>query len=93
MNALLGLAILAAILYGILFDGLYWRIYGCCVLVYLVFVICSTNKRDNHKRRIITLSTWNRKSLLTNYPMIEPSDPTSYLCCELNMTKAIEYVK
>lgn len=65
MNALLGLAIVAAILYGILFDGQFWRIYGICVGVYLLFVMFSTNKRDNHKRRIITLSTWNCKSALS----------------------------
>lgn len=63
MNALLGLAILAAILYGILFDGTFWRIYGVLVLVYLLFVMCRTNKKDNHKRRIITLSTWDCKYL------------------------------
>jgi cell shape-determining protein MreD len=66
MNALLGLAILAAILYGILLDGAFWRIYGICVLVYLLFVMCATNKRDNHKRRIITLSTWDRKTFVDN---------------------------
>lgn len=63
MNALLGLGILAAIIYGILIDAMFWKIYGICFAVYLLFVMCLTNRRDNLKRRILTLSTWSRKYL------------------------------
>lgn len=63
MNALFGLGILAAIIYGVLFDATYWKIYGICFAVYLLFVMCLTNRRDNLKRRILTLSTWSRKCL------------------------------
>jgi cell shape-determining protein MreD len=61
MNALLGLGILAAIIYGVIFDATYWKIYGICFVVYLLFVMLMTNRRDNHKRRILTLSTWSCK--------------------------------
>jgi len=53
--------LIAGIIYGIQVDGTYWKIYGICVGVYLIFVLLITNRRDNHKRRIITLSTWSCK--------------------------------
>jgi hypothetical protein len=61
MNALLGLGLIAAIIYGFWIDSTYWKIYGICFVVYLLFVMVSTNRRDNHKRRILTLSTWSCK--------------------------------
>ena len=61
MNALFGIGILAAIIYGILVDALFWKIYGVLFAVYLLFVICSANRKDNHKRRTMTLSTWSCK--------------------------------
>ena len=55
--------LVAGIIYGIQVDGTFWKIYGICVGVYLIFVLLITNRRDNHKRRIITLSTWSCKSI------------------------------
>ena len=48
-------------IYGFWIDSTYWKIYGICFVVYLLFVMVSTNRRDNHKRRILTLSTWSCK--------------------------------
>ena len=38
MNPLVGLLIVAGILYGALYDGTFWKIYGILVTVYLIFV-------------------------------------------------------
>jgi positive regulator of sigma E activity len=61
MNAFFGIGIVAAILYGVLFDGTFWKIYGILLVGYLVFVTLRTDKRDNHKRRILTIASWDRK--------------------------------
>jgi hypothetical protein len=53
------------------------------------------NRKDNHKRKTMCLSLWSCKfiNLFYSYTFKEPSDPTSYLGQELNMTNAIAYVK
>jgi len=61
MNALFGIGIIAAIIYGVIRDAFFWKIYGVLFLIYLVFVVVSVNRTDNHKRRTLTLSTWSRK--------------------------------
>jgi cell shape-determining protein MreD len=63
MNALFGIGIIAAIIYGIVRDAFFWKIYGVLFLLYLLFVLISVNRKDNHKRRTMTLSTWSRKFL------------------------------
>ena len=67
MNALIGLMILAGILYGILVDGTFWKIYSVLVTLYLIFVLMYREKRTNVKRKTILMSTWDRKLLLYIY--------------------------
>ena len=61
MNALFGIAIVASIIHGVLFDGAFWKIYGVLFVLYLIFVLVTRNMRDNHKRKIIMASTWSGK--------------------------------
>ena len=66
MNALLALLIVAGMLYGVLFDATFWKIYFVLVLCYLLFVVMYTNRRDNPKRRTLTIATWGRKFFSLN---------------------------
>ena len=61
MNALVGLLILAGILYGILVDGTFWKIYSVLVTLYLIFVLMYREKRTNIKRKTLLMSTWDCK--------------------------------
>ena len=61
MNALVGLLILAGILYGILVDGTFWKIYSVLVTLYLIFVLMYREKRTNVKRKTLLMSTWDCK--------------------------------
>ena len=61
MNALWGLMIVAGIIYGILVDATFLKIYGALVLVYGTFVLLQRDKGDNGKRKTILMSTWARK--------------------------------
>ena len=61
MNALIGLLLLAGVLYGALVDGTFWKIYGVLVTLYLVFVMLARDIRENPKRKTILAATWSRK--------------------------------
>ena len=61
MNALWGLFILASIIYGILIDGTFWKIYLSLVGVWYLFVLLQRDKRDNGKRKTMLISTWGGK--------------------------------
>jgi len=82
MNALYGLAILATVVHGVIFDGSFWKIYGCVFISYLIFILATMNWKENPKRKILMAATWN-----------EPSNPTSFIVEDLNVTKALAYVK
>lgn len=61
MNALFGLMLLAGVLYGILYDGTFWKIYAILVTLWLAFVLWSRDARENTKRKTILAATWSRK--------------------------------
>jgi hypothetical protein len=77
MNALIGLAIVALIIYNILYDATFMKIYLAIVGVYYVVttVVFKTNDKM-WKRRRIAMSSWN-----------EPGEPTSYLPVEYDVTE------
>lgn len=81
INACLGVGYAAALVYGMLVDGVYWKIYCCLLVCYLAFVTLTRETRDNPKRKTLTIATWN-----------EASDPTSYMIIDLNVQKSLEYV-
>jgi len=81
INACIGIGYAAAVVYGMLVDGAYWKIYCCILVCYLTFVTLTRETRDNPKRKTLTIATWN-----------EASDPTSYMIIDLNVQKSLEYV-
>jgi hypothetical protein len=66
MNALYGLAILATVVHGVLFDGSFWKIYGYVFASYLIFVLATMSWKENPKRKILMAATWNGKTLSFN---------------------------
>jgi hypothetical protein len=66
MNALYGLAILATVVHGVLFDGSFWKIYGYVFASYLIFVLATMSWKENPKRKILMAATWNGKTLSLN---------------------------
>ena len=83
MNALIGLAIVALIIYNILYDATFMKIYLAIVGVYYVVttVVFKTNDKM-WKRRRIAMSSWN-----------EPGEPTSYLPVEYDVTEWLKYLE
>ena len=61
MNALLGLLFVAGFIYGIVVDGTFWKIYGICLTIYTVFAAIHQDSKNNPKRKIVTISTWDCK--------------------------------
>lgn len=61
MNALIGLMLLAAVIYGVLFDGTFWKIYGVLVVVYTIFVFLQRDRKENPKRKSLVISSWGCK--------------------------------
>lgn len=93
MNAFYGLAIAASLIHGILFDGSFWKIYFCNLFIYTLFVMLTRSTKENPKRKTLMIATWNGKHLKTFYYFIESSNPTSFICEDINVTKALEYIK
>jgi len=67
---------------GLLNDGTYWLIYIMCLVIWTIFIVKTKNPRENGKRKTLMLATWN-----------EPSDPTSFIIEDMNVTKTVQYVK
>jgi hypothetical protein len=59
MNAMAVIAIISAIIYGIIVDGTYFKIYFILLSAYYVFTQIGNNYRYNTKRTKINISTWN----------------------------------
>ena len=83
MNALLGIGIFTAIIYGILIDGTFFKLYFIFLIIYHVFTqVLSIDKKHCIKRKNITVTMWDA-----------PSDPTSYIPFDLDCTNALVYCK
>jgi len=64
MNAMIVMAILAAILYSIFVDGTFFKIFASLALVYtFVTEILLKNWFQNPIRKLILISTWNGKQV------------------------------
>lgn len=67
-NALIGIGFVAGLVYGILIDGTFFKIYFTLILLYMIvtenFLI---NKKDFNKRKNINATSWNRKSNLRHF--------------------------
>lgn len=66
MNALFGLMLVAGVLYGILYDGTFWKIYGILVTLWLVYVLWARDSRENPKRKTILAASWSCKFFQIN---------------------------
>jgi hypothetical protein len=64
INAFWGVAIVAQILYGLLIDSTWWKIYGFCVFCYFIFVVKQRNLKENPTRKNLMISMWNGKLYL-----------------------------
>ncbi|CDW81108.1 2-oxo acid dehydrogenase acyltransferase [Stylonychia lemnae] len=83
MNTFIILGFISAILYGIFVDGTYFKIYFSLVALYIViFNFIFIDKKSIPKRKNITAVTWS-----------SPSDPTSYIVVDLDVTKTLEFLK
>ena len=67
MNALFGLMLVAGVLYGILYDGTFWKIYGILVTLWLVYVLWARDSRENPKRKTILAASWSCKFLSNKF--------------------------
>ena len=82
MNALIVLAILTGIFYGIFIDGTFFKIYFALLVIYHVLTqVIFVNKKDIIKRKKITITTWDA-----------PSDPHSYIPVDFDCTKTLAYI-
>jgi hypothetical protein len=68
MNTFFGIGILAAIIYGLLVDGMYFKIYAVLLVAYVViFQFIFLNRGDITKRKNLTIATWGRKKHIISY--------------------------
>lgn len=83
MNALFGVGAISGVLYGIFVDGTYFKIFFAVLAFYtIVFNNLLVNKKQTTKRKNIMGTTWGA-----------PSDPTSYIVVDYDVTKALPYIK
>ena len=83
MNALFGVAIATLILYQILIDATFFKIYIVVLGVYhFVTQVLSIDRKHIIKRKSITVTTWDA-----------PSDPHSYVPVDLDCTNALALIK
>ena len=59
MNAFFGLAIVAALVYGVVIDGTYFKIYIIILVAYIILTQLGTLSRYNNKRKKCNIATWN----------------------------------
>ena len=82
MNAFWGLLIVAGMIYGIIYDGTFWKLYSLICALYIAFVLWQRDPKENPKRKTLLAATWG-----------QPSDPTSQVINDYRMDNAIAYVK
>ncbi len=58
MNPFIGLAILSGVVYGLLVNGTYFKIYAASLLGYVLLTQLFTS-RFNTPRKKINIATWN----------------------------------
>ena len=82
MNALIVIGIISFIIYSVLVDGTFFKIYIPLVLLYWLVTHFMFNEPDHMwKRRRITISSWST-----------PDQPTSYLPVEYDVTNVVSYM-
>lgn len=83
MNAFFGIGIVSGLVYGIIVDGTYWKIFFAIMLFYIVvFNNLLVDKSHVTTRKNINVTSWGA-----------PTDPTAYLVEEYDVSKALPYIK
>lgn len=82
MNSLIGIAILAGLVYAIIIDAAYLKIYGVLVIIYAVITQIGTSTLYNNGCRKSNIATWNA-----------PNNPQILVTFEWDIEKAEEYMK
>jgi pyruvate dehydrogenase E2 component (dihydrolipoamide acetyltransferase) len=83
MNALLVLGIVTLVIYGILVDGTFFKIYLPLVGAYwFVSAVLFKTNDPIWKRRRIAMASWSA-----------PGEPTSYMPAEYDVTETMEYLE
>lgn len=79
MNALLGLGILAGIIYGIFIDGTYFKLYFGLVLIYHILTqYVLINRKELTKRKGILVTSWDG-NVVSNSDMYYRTRGSSFL--------------
>ena len=80
-NALLFTCLFSGVIYGIVIDGTFWKIYAVLVALYSIYVLVQRDTKENPRRKTILISTWD-----------QPDDPSAYVYNDYNMDNAIAYL-
>ncbi len=67
MNSFFGIGIIAAIVYAILIDFTYFKIYFAVLIAYIVLTQIGTLNRYNNPRKKCNIATWNGKFVTSHF--------------------------
>lgn len=80
---MVGVGIVALIIYEIVVDNTYLKIYLACLFIYYILThVIFVNHKDITKRKKLGIATWNT-----------PGDPTAYIPVDYDVTKTLKYIE
>ncbi len=94
MNALFGIGILAGIIYSLMIDFTYMKIYIVLLIGYTLLTQIGTLSEYNNARKKCTIATWSGKELTHNFEFLQiaPDNAEILASFEWDATKALEYL-
>lgn len=91
-SALFVIGCISGVVYGIFVDGTFFKIYFAILAFYtVVFGNFLVDRKQSIKRKNMNITSWN--GIVSYVTLIAPTDPTVYLVQDVDVTKALEYVK
>ena len=73
MNALLGVSIATAIVYGIFIDGTFFKIYSAMLVIYFIVTqVLLKNNKNLTKRKNIMVASWGGNTFTLAYKSFYP---------------------
>jgi hypothetical protein len=82
MNALVGLFFFTFILYSIIYDWTFMKLYLIVVAIYYVLTQFQGFHKLNSKRKKMAIATWG-----------EPNDPSIFCTLKIDITNGLEYLE
>ena len=82
MNAMLVFAIITSIIYGILVDGTWFKIYFILLFSYYVLTQLGRGNKYNTRRTKVNIATWN-----------EPNQPVVNFTADIEFENAKAYIE